>query len=556
MSLEPRDFGSIPELTVAVARAAFPKGSLAIRIRDALGPIWSDEQFAVAFASTGRPAVSPVALCLVSVLQQVEGLADRQAAEAVRARIDWKYALGLELTDPGFDYSVLSEFRARLVTHELGMRVFDAVIECCDGAGLLDREGQVRTDSTVVLAGVRMLNRLEFAGETVRSALEAVAATEPDWLAARLSEQHIERYARPVDNWRLPKKTADRNKRLRQFAKDGFWLLEQIERDTDGSQAALRDLQAVALLRRIWAQQFERRGGRIIVRSTDQLPPAEEVVVSPFDIDARYSVKRGQSWDGYKLHLSEACEPGRPHLIVAVHTTHGAVPDLACTKPIADQLRERGLHPPTHYVDQGYVASYHLVREAQAGTDLCGPIRGDWNTAKGGATLFKITAFTIDEQARTAVCPAGQTSTGWSVRTAENGTPSANISWPVTVCRPCPIRSQCTTANLEQNMRGRGLKVMLGDFRKAMEARRAEQATEAWQRLYRKRAGVEGTISQATGRISMRRSKYRGLNKTALQHLLGATAMNFIRINAWQCGYRPEITRTTHLARLQLQPQD
>jgi transposase len=554
MSLEPRDFRTIPPVTVMTARGAFPKESLAIRIRDSLGPIWSDEQFAEAFSFTGRPAVSPVALCLVSVLQHVEGLTDRQAAEAVRARIDWKYALGLELSDPGFDFSVLSEFRGRLIEHGLQMRVFDAVIECCGRSGLLDATGEVRSDSTVVLAGVRLLNRLEFAGETVRAALEAVAEAAPDWLGERVSADRIERYGKPVEHWRLPKKTSDRNKRLRVFARDGFWLLDLLEAGGDTVVGDLAALPAVAVLTRVWDQQFARRGGRVLVRKTGELPPSEEVVISPFDTDARYSVKRGQSWNGYKVHLTETCEAGRPHLIVGVVTTHGAVPDLACTERIGRQLRERGLRPRTHFVDRGYVAAYHLVREAGEGTELLGPARGDWNTAKGGRDLFKAEDFTIDFAARTAVCPAGKTNTGWSERAhTTNGTRYANVHFPHVACRGCPLRQRCTTADLEKSRRGKDLKVLSGAQGEALRRRRREQVTEEWQERYKKRSGVEGAISQATGRIGMRRSRYKSEEKTRLQHILGATAMNFIRINAWQCGLRPENTRTTHLARLQLQ---
>lgn len=115
MSLRPAGPALIPAATKEVARAAFPKGSSAIRIRDELGVLFRDEDFAAGFSGRGRPALSSARLALVSVLQFAEGLSDRQAAEAVRARIDWKHALGLELTDPGFDYSVLCEFRARLV---------------------------------------------------------------------------------------------------------------------------------------------------------------------------------------------------------------------------------------------------------------------------------------------------------------------------------------------------------------------------------------------------------------------------------------------------------
>src|SRR5919197_2674879 len=115
MSMSPRPSYAIPTTTIQVAHAAFPNGCLAIRIRDTLGELFADAQFAPMYATRGRPAVSPARLALVLVLQFAEGLTDRQAADAVRGRIDWKYALGLDLCDPGFDASVLTEFRARLL---------------------------------------------------------------------------------------------------------------------------------------------------------------------------------------------------------------------------------------------------------------------------------------------------------------------------------------------------------------------------------------------------------------------------------------------------------
>ncbi|MGW2937141.1 transposase, partial [Streptomyces sp. NPDC001156] len=166
MSLESwRDVG-VPELTARVVRASFPKGTLAIRVREAIGPLFEDASFAEAFPPRGRPAVSPGALALVSVLQYAEGLSDRQAADQVRARMDWKFLLGLELDDPGFDFTVLGDFRARLIEHGLEEKVLDLVLERISGLGLLRAGGRQRTDSTHVLAAVRTLNRMEFVGET------------------------------------------------------------------------------------------------------------------------------------------------------------------------------------------------------------------------------------------------------------------------------------------------------------------------------------------------------------------------------------------------------
>ncbi|MCG6499377.1 transposase, partial [Kitasatospora sp. A2-31] len=161
MSMRADGPGEVPVETVRVARAAFPKGSLAIRIRDELGVLFTDDQFADLFAVRGKPAWSPGRLALVLVLQFVEGLTDRQAAEAVRARIDFKYALGLELGDPGFDFSVLSEFRDRLVEADAGRRVLDAVLVAARDKGLLKTAGRARTDSTHVLSAARELCFLE-----------------------------------------------------------------------------------------------------------------------------------------------------------------------------------------------------------------------------------------------------------------------------------------------------------------------------------------------------------------------------------------------------------
>ncbi len=110
MSIKPNEAKSMPDDTVRVARAVFPKGNRYMRLRDELGELYTDEMFARLFPVRGQPGESPGYLALVTVMQFMEGLSDRQAAEAVRARIDWKYALGLGLTDAGFDYSVLSEF--------------------------------------------------------------------------------------------------------------------------------------------------------------------------------------------------------------------------------------------------------------------------------------------------------------------------------------------------------------------------------------------------------------------------------------------------------------
>src|SRR5262245_19918637 len=169
MSLHPQPIAPVPEQTVRVAAAAFPKGNPSLTLRDQLGTIFQDEDFATLLPAWGDPGLPPWRLALITSMQFRENLADRQAAEAVRARIDWKYLLGLELTDPGFDFSVLSALRDRLLAGKAEALLLDKLLERCRTLGLVKERGQQRTDSTHVLTAIRVLNRLELVAETLRA---------------------------------------------------------------------------------------------------------------------------------------------------------------------------------------------------------------------------------------------------------------------------------------------------------------------------------------------------------------------------------------------------
>src|ERR671924_682095 len=229
MSLHPHVIAPVPEETVRVARAAFPKGHPYLTFRDALGPIFQDEDFAALFPLMGQPGLPPWRLALVTIMQFRENLADRQAAEAVRARIDWKYLLGLDLTDAGFDFSALSEFRDRLLTGSAAELLLDKLLERCRALGLLKARGQQRTDSTHVLAAVRVLNRLELVAETLRAALNALATVAPDWLRVVAPLEWYERYGKRIEESQLPKGKAAREAYAHTVGEDGFLLLDALE---------------------------------------------------------------------------------------------------------------------------------------------------------------------------------------------------------------------------------------------------------------------------------------------------------------------------------------
>ncbi|MEV4574830.1 IS1182 family transposase [Nonomuraea jabiensis] len=545
MSLRPQPARDVPEETARIARAAFPKGCLAIRLRNELGQVFTDDQFAQAFPARGGPGLSPGELALVAVLQFAEGLTDRQAADAVRGRIDWKYALALELSDPGFDFSVLSEFRDRLISHAVEEQLLQTLLEHCTRLGLLRAGGRQRTDATHVIAAVRTLNRMEFVGETLRCALEALAVADPAWLASIVTTEWISRYGSRVDNYRLPKGEDARQRWALAVGADGFTLLEAVYHPD--APAWLRQLPAVQVLRIAWIQQYHRSEKGVRWREGKDLPPAARRLSSPYDPDAHYGLKRGAGWCGYKVHLSETCDADAPHLITGVVTTDATVPDAQVTDQIhTDQIR-RGLRPDVHVVDAGYISATLILtaRDVHA-IELLGPVGLDTHASVSDGMGQE--AFAIDWGARAVTCPAGVTSVSWSDQHKPNGTPISRVHFAIADCGPCPLRAACTRA--DGHKWGRSLTLLPAAQQQILDRRRHEQQTDGWKARYAVRAGVEGTISQAVRTGNIRRTRYLGLPKTRLAHLLTATALNLIRLDAWWTGTPIRGTRKSHLERL------
>ena len=395
MSLRPEPIGPVPEETARVAHAVFPRGNAYLRLRDELGPIYEDTAFVGLFPTRGQPAEAPWRLALVTVLQFAEGLPDRQAAEAVRSRIDWKYVLGLELTDPGFDYSVLSEFRARLLAGGAEERLLDVLLERLRSCGLLKARGRQRTDATRVLGALRQLNRLECVGETMRQALNAIAAVEPDWLQALAPPEWFDRYSRRIEDARLPTKPEERQQYAEVIGVDGLTLLEAVY--APETPAGLRELDAVQILRRVWVHQYETIDGQRHWRDPKNSPPPAIRLDTPYEPEARYGTKRTISWVGYTVHVTETCDPEDPHFITQVQTTTATTSDVSRVTPIHRALARKQLLPGQHLVDSAYVSADELVAsQSTYGVDLLGPIHGNgWWQAKADQG-YDLDSFHID----------------------------------------------------------------------------------------------------------------------------------------------------------------
>ena len=510
MSMKSHGLEPIPEETRQLMQRVSPKGTMVSQLRDALGPIYSDEPFAPLFPKRGRAAEAPWRLALVTVLQAIEGLTDRQAAEYVRTRIDWLYALALPLSDPGFDYSILTDFRERLLKAEAQDLLLAPILQLCRERGWLKAGGKHRTDATAVLAQVRSLNSLESVGESMRAALNAIAEQEPEWLVERVNPEWFDRYVHRFELARFPKAESQR---------------VRLQAHTPRS---LMSLPHVVILRQVFAQQDPVSGHQVHWRDGPAVHN-DERIVSPSDPEARAARKRDTVWLGYKVHLTETCDQqvDQPHLIVQVETTAATIQDAQMLEPIAEQVRAKGLAEGEHFVDGGYTSGKQLVQQAALGTQIIGPVPADASWQARHHSGYAVQDFQLEWQQRTARGPQGVASLKWVKRLDERHEPMEVIRFPVQVCRACPVREQCT-----RGATGRELKLHEQPVHHALVHRRAEQGTPAFLHRYTRRAGVEGTIAQAVRVSRLRRTPYVGLPKTHLHHVAIAAGLNLKRIAA------------------------
>ena len=485
MSLQPQEIAPVPEETERIARAAFPKGNIYLRLRDEIGTIFDDPMFAPLFPARGQPAECPWQLALITVMQFIEGLSDCQAADAVRSRIDWKYALGLELTDPGGDASVLCEFRARLIAGNLEQALLETMLARFKERGLLKARGQQRTDSTHVLAAVRTLNRLESIGETLRAALNSLATVAPAWLADLVAPDWFERYATRVEEYRLPKGEAARTALGERIGADGHTILVAVY--APSAPAWLRELPAVQTLRRAWVHQFHLDDDVVRWRKAADLPPAGTRFDSPYDTDARYGNKRSTTWTGDKVHLTETSDADTPHLITHVETTSAPVSDIDMTAPIHQALADKGLLPAAHLADAGYVDADLLISSHRDHEiDLVGPVRPDTSWQAKAGQGFDVPAFTIDWEARTVICPEGQTSFDWVPSRDSWGNDTIHIGFHRKTCATCPSRSLCTRS--KTGPREITVRLNTRRFRRSAETRKRRRGAHATARGLASRA--------------------------------------------------------------------
>ena len=317
--------------------------------------------------------------------------------------------------------------------------------------------------------------------------------------------------------------------------------------DDETTPQWLRQIPVVDIFRQTWIHQYYMDDDQVCWRTAADLPPAGNRFDSPYDPDARYGNKRSTTWTGYKVHITETCDVDEVHLITNVETTHAHLSDVAQTEPIHEALSAKALLPSEHIVDAGYVDGDLLISsKLDHEVDVVGPVRPNtsWQAKIPGG--YDNSQFIIDWDAHTVTCPQGQTSTTWTPGDDRWGNAGINVKFSRPVCRACNFRSLCTRSKTDP----RFIRLRPQAEHQAIQSIRQEQHTDEWIERYNTRAGVEGTLSQGIRAFGLRRTRYLGLAKSRLQHLLTAVAMNIVRMVAWLRGIPHAKTRTSRFAAL------
>jgi transposase len=273
----------------------------------------------------------------------------------------------------------------------------------------------------------------------------------PDWIQAQSQPEWVERYSERVEDYHLPVSKASREQQARIYGEDGRRLLDAI---FDGNSPTwLRQVSAVETLRKVWVQQYYISDNRIDWRTEQGIPPATLMISSPYDLDAHYSKKQTASWVGYKVHVSETCEPDSLHLITHVETTAAPIADGDVTETIHTSLAQKSLLPSQHIVDTGYLdAEFLVTAQTQHQVELIGPTRSDvrWQ-AKAGNGLAA-SDFQVDWQQQIAICPEGKTSTSWTPALDGRNNEVIKIKFSRPDCAACPSLRLCTRTKQKRRL--------------------------------------------------------------------------------------------------------
>ena len=515
----------MPAETGRIGRTLLKENDVYRLIGDQLFEQLNEEEYADLYSAEGKPGISPIILAFVTVFQFMEKLADRQAVNSLCMRLDWKYALHLPLEYEGFDFSVLSEFRDRLIKGGAEGRVFEKLVEQIRALGLIKEHGKQRTDSIAMLTKVRRLCRLETVVETLRLAIVAIVKTDQDWSAEMIPPAWEEKYGERFVRQRYSEKEWQEYED--QIGENGVWLLKRLEKGSAPTE--LQNLPEVQVLKTVWAQQFREEAGKMVYTDLKKYDGHTQIQ-SPHDPEARYSRKRHFEWVGDKVQVTETEDEGYPHIITDIVGTNSNRTDYEELPAIQERLGQRDCLPAEHYADAGYMSGPNLNHSHKMHIDLIGPLPSVTTPQDLLPDGITRDYFQIDAKSMTVTCPQGYV--------AANPTPvnnSLSFRFPAAMCAACELHSRCCTGK-------GGRTIGISAYYELTEAAQARQKTEVFKKDYHQhRSGVEGTLSALVRGHGMRVARYIGQKKRNLQAVFTGCAANLKRTASWLAGERPQI---------------
>ena len=520
MSLKEGFPESIPEIVRVACEKLLSKDSVYRLIGQKGDQIITDADFVDMYSIEGRSGINPVVLSYVTVFQFLEKIPDRKAAEMAVVRLDWKYALRQELDWTGFNYSDLSNFRKRLLNNDQERLIFDRVLVYLREKGHIKAKGKQRTDATHILGRVMHLSRLELVQETIRLAVSALISADAPWSLHHLPSTFVETHSVRRDEYGLSKTKV--KEKMQKAGEAGYWLVERVEQH---GQAALKELPEMQHLKRVLEEQFSRSDDENRPKARPNEDCKGDLLQTPHDPDVRYSSKRGQGWQGYKLQVSETIaeeETQAARFISDIEVTPANESDQAALEPLQERLIEREIVPAHQYVDQGYMSGEHIYTSREKGIDLRGYVQSEGSQKEEG---FRLADFSVDIDKQQAGCPAGNTSVRWTEVTPGTTKNVAYRAYFGAQCRACPFfeSGQCATSSA-------GRRLDLNRYHDELQARRLESKSEAFQLEMNQRNAIEGTISELVRAHGARRSRYRGLAQNQLQASFIGAATNLKRL--------------------------
>ncbi len=477
--------------------------------REEIYPLLKDEDFKDMYSDKGRNANSPKLNMYTMILQLNEHIPDRAAARNVVFRLDWKYALNLEVDYKGFHFSNLSNFRKRLIENEAEGMVFERFIKELEEKGFIKRSGKQRIDATKILGHIDDISKYECIGESMRITLLYLKKNHEE-VYKKIEKKLREKYSKKISDFRMTE--SEKARKFKKIGEDYLLIKRIIEKNKLNETKS-----EIKRFNKIFSENFDIVNGK--AEKTKR--KVKKKICSPHDPEVNIGKHGAKTWKGYKMQILETAEEGGENFILHVEATPSTEHDSVALERILDKEIETEKAPEKIYGDSAYITGDTIQKARDKGIELMGPMKKE--SSKGNK--FKQEKFEINLETKIAVCPGNKKSKRFSHGKDRHGRPEL-ILYFGEQCQTCPLKNKCT-----ENKRGRTLKIPY-HFNLIRERRVLQKTKEFKKEMYNRNA-IEGTISELVRKHGIRTARYVGIIKTNLQLIFSALALNvkrFIKI--------------------------